>query len=129
MKSLLPIPADVALWEKLQRDFLWRGLREKSNFHLVKWDKLCWPCQNGGLTIRKIRLFNEALLGKLLWHFDVERKAVQRRVIALKYGSMEGGWCMKAAHGAYGVNLWKYIKKGWDTFCVLSNLRWEMGLI
>ena len=35
---------------------------------------------------RKVRLFNEALLGKWLWRFAFERDALWRQVIEVKYG-------------------------------------------
>ena len=33
-----------------------------------------------------------------------------------RYGSLWGGWCSLELGGAYGVGLWKNIKKGWDNF-------------
>ena len=36
--------------------------------------------------------------------------------LCAKYGSLGGGWCSKAGTGPYGVSVWKFIRKGWDTF-------------
>ena len=45
--------------------------------HLLGWDKVCAPLNNGGLGIRKVTTFNKkALIGKWLW----------RRVVASKFG-------------------------------------------
>ena len=33
-----------------------------------------------------------------------------------KYGSLWGGWCSLEPEGAFGVGLWKNIRKGWETF-------------
>jgi hypothetical protein len=44
--------------EKLQRDFLWGGMGDEPKFHLVNWHHC------GGLGIRRLSIFNKALLGK-----------------------------------------------------------------
>jgi hypothetical protein len=33
-----------------------------------------------------------------------------------KYGCSRGGWCSSDPPGAYGVGLWKYIRRGWSFF-------------
>ena len=48
--------------ERLQRDFLW----EDSKSHLVVLDKVRAPLKNGGLGVRKLTIFNKALLEKWL---------------------------------------------------------------
>jgi hypothetical protein len=94
--SLFPIPADVAnRIEKIQRNFLWGTTEEVAKIHLVKWDMVCSPYSHGGLAIKNLRRFNEALLGKWLWRFGVEREAFWRKIIMVKYGSLEGGWVSK----------------------------------
>ena len=57
---------------------------------MVKWASVCAPISSGGLGIRKIRLFNIALLGKQLWRFGIEMDALWRQVIELKYGCLWG---------------------------------------
>uniref|UniRef100_A0A2N9GHU0 Uncharacterized protein n=1 Tax=Fagus sylvatica TaxID=28930 RepID=A0A2N9GHU0_FAGSY len=100
-------------------------LEEGVKFHLVNWDHICTPLPNGSLAIRNLRSFNEALLGKWLWSFGVERDALWRKVVTVKYGSMDGGWVSKVLIGAYGVGLWKYIRNGWDKFS--RFLKFDVG--
>ena len=115
--SLFPLPASVAhRLEKLQRDFLWGGIGEEKRFHLIRWDKVCLPLQNGGLAIKNLRLFNQALLGKWIWRFGNKRDFLWRKVIEAKYGSVMGGWCSSPVTSPHGVSLWKTISKDWSSF-------------
>jgi hypothetical protein len=117
MLSLFPIPADVAKRiEKIQRDFLWGGMNDEFKHHLVEWDKVCTPIDEGGLGIRNIRRFNQALLGKWLWRFAHEEGAWWRSVLVAKYGSDWGGWRSGVISGSHGVGLWKFICMGWQNF-------------
>jgi hypothetical protein len=115
--SLFPIPADVAKRiEKIQRDFLWGGLNEEVKLHLVDWDTVCSPISEGGLGIRNVRKFNQALLGKWLWRCAHEGEAWWRSVLVAKYGSTWGGWRFCDITEAHGVGLWKFICMGWRNF-------------
>jgi hypothetical protein len=86
------IPSSVASRiEKLHRDFLWGGLGEDFKYHLVSWSTICSPISEGGLSIRNLRTFNKALLGKWLWCYEHEREALWRSVVDAKYGSTWAG--------------------------------------
>ena len=50
--------------ERLQRDFLWSGVREGKRDHLVSWNVVCNLKAKGGLGFGKISIRNFALLGK-----------------------------------------------------------------
>jgi hypothetical protein len=45
--------------------------------------------------------------------------------VDFKFGSLWGGWCSLEPIGAFGVGLWKNIRKGWEIFLGLS--RFEVG--
>jgi hypothetical protein len=124
--SLFPIPTAVAKRiETVQRNFLWGDFEEITKFHLVNWDLICTSFSNGGLNIHSLRHFNEALLGKWLWRFGVEREALWRQVVMVKYGALEGGWTSKMPTGTYGVGLWKFIHSASNKFSRL--LQFEVG--
>jgi hypothetical protein len=109
----------------LQRDFLWGGIGEEFKYHLVNWLKVCTPISEGGLGFRKLLMFNRALLGKWLWRFVIERDAWRRVAVDFKFSSLWGGWCSLEPVGAFGVGLWKNIRKGCETF--FGFARFEVG--
>jgi hypothetical protein len=125
--SLFPIPADVAKRiEKTQRDFLWGGLNDETKPHLVDWNSVCSPISEGGLGIRNVRKFNQALLGKWLWRYAHEEDAWWRKVLVAKYGSSRGGWHSNVISESHGVGLWKYICMGWRNF--KGHFRFDPGI-
>ncbi|RVW70862.1 putative ribonuclease H protein [Vitis vinifera] len=67
--------------------------------------------RKGGLGVKSLRTFNRALLSKWSWRFANERKALWNQVIRRKYGEERGGWSSCEAREAYGVGLWKAIRK------------------
>jgi len=104
--SLFPIPVSVAKrLELLQWEFLLSGMGDEAKFHLVNWHRVCTPIKAGGLGVRNVIKFNQVLLGKWIWRFVQERKALWRSVIDVKYGSVRGGWFSFPATRSYGVSV------------------------
>jgi hypothetical protein len=123
--SLFPIPVGMANHlEKLQRDFLWGGIGNKFKFHLANWHRICSSKVLGGLGVRNMIKFNRALMGKWLWRLALERDALWRKVVDIKYGSMGGGWCSKEVGGSFVVGVWKCIWRGWNAFA--AHVRYEV---
>jgi hypothetical protein len=92
-------------------------------FLLIKKKKNCSticsifsPLQYGGLGVRNLIKFNQALLGKWLWHYAMGREALWRVVVEAKYDSLNRGWCSKEVAGPFGVEVCKHIRRWWDVF-------------
>ena len=120
--SLLVIPRKVcARFEKIQKDFLWGGGALEKKTHLVKWSAVCTDMRQEGFGIRSLAALNKALLGKWNWKFAIEKNSLWKQVIIDKYGEEEGGWCSKEVKGAYGVGLWRAIRKDWEIICSRSR--------
>ena len=67
------------------------------------------PVWHGGLGIRNLRIFNQALLEKWLWRYGTKRVHLWRRVIKAKYeNKCFGGGGGGLVFLLYGVSLWKF---------------------
>uniref|UniRef100_A0A2N9G8A9 Reverse transcriptase zinc-binding domain-containing protein n=1 Tax=Fagus sylvatica TaxID=28930 RepID=A0A2N9G8A9_FAGSY len=115
----------LAGWKKLYLSKGGRGYNATSygevwedgyTHHLVSWDTVCSPIAHGGLGVRKVEVFNRALLGKWLWKFGREETNLWRWVIVAKYGCEWGGWMSGNPRGTHGCSLWKGILSRWDIF-------------
>ncbi|RVW99876.1 LINE-1 reverse transcriptase-like [Vitis vinifera] len=110
--SIFQMPRVVRIrLEKIQRDFLWGGGALVQKPHLVNWSIVCLDKRSGGLGVKSLGAFNRALLGKWVWRFANERKALWNQVIRGKYGEERGGWRSCQSRKAYGFGLWKAISK------------------
>ena len=111
--SLFTIPQHVAdRLERIQRNFLWGRSNDVFKFSLVAWEKVVWPVEAGGLGIRKIGLFNQALLGKWLWQFGNEVTCLWRQVIASKYGRLVGDGVLELLEGCMDVVCGRTLGRG-----------------
>jgi hypothetical protein len=70
----------------------------------VKWDKVCRPLEEGGLGIKNLRAFNNALLGKWEWKIKNERLGLWYRALENKYGIRDG----VISEGDRGSSVWRY---------------------
>lgn len=88
----------------------------------------CSPIEVGGLGIRRIGNFNQALLGKD-WHFGQEVNHLWCQVIATKYGEDIGVGVHENGRGTHGYGLWRSIEQvGLISLCVWF-MRWEKVIV
>ena len=110
--------------EKLQKGFLWGGGSLERKVHLINWEVVCAQKEKGGLGLRKIILLNEALLGKWIWRFAIEKDNLWK-VLLVKYGQEGLGWRTNEVRGTLEVGVWKEILKEanwcWD------NIQFKVG--
>ncbi|XP_076936463.1 uncharacterized protein LOC143603585 [Bidens hawaiensis] len=98
--------------EGIMRRFLWGGSVEVRKMSWVSWEIVTKSIRDGGLGIARLDINNIALLGKWLWRFYIEQKALWRRVIASIHGSSRS-W------GVAPVN--NSIKGVWKNYSWLSD--------
>lgn len=71
--------------DKKTRRFIWGGTEEKNQFHLLSWETLQKPRDQGGIGIRSSRQANAAFLTKLGWRVLTEPNSLWSRVLRSKY--------------------------------------------
>jgi len=72
---------------RIQARFLWGWGFEQRKIAWVKWEKVCSPVAAGGLGIKDIGCFNDALLTKWKWRFVAVEEGLWRDILEARYGS------------------------------------------
>jgi len=100
----------VQVWKRIvrvQREFLWGGVRGGKKISWVKWDSVCQPKRNGGLGVRDVRVVNVSLLAKWRWILLDGDKALWKEVLEVKYGP-----CLDTLLEVGGV-MWPRLSSSW----------------
>ncbi|KAL4338389.1 hypothetical protein AHAS_Ahas12G0205300 [Arachis hypogaea] len=78
----MKIPMTVcAKIDKLCRDFLWGSSEDDRKIHLLSWEKICKPKEEGGLEIRRAQEINQLFLMKLAWGLTYKRESLWVQVM------------------------------------------------
>jgi hypothetical protein len=66
--SLVKIPSSILhRIQHLTVNFIWRGARKNTGFHLTKWQNITRPKKNGGWGIQNLYWFAQSLAAKSCW--------------------------------------------------------------
>ncbi|CAN1145226.1 Putative ribonuclease H protein At1g65750, partial [Linum perenne] len=82
--SVLPIDTCNQIDKKI-RAFVWGSSASQKNVHLISWEAIYRPKEEGGLGLRSARTLNLAYLAKLAFLFLHELDALWVRVLHTKY--------------------------------------------
>nr|KYP60964.1 Putative ribonuclease H protein At1g65750 family [Cajanus cajan] len=72
----------------LQRNLLWGAKEGNRKISWVSWRKVCQSKKQGGLGVKDIEMFNDALLGKWRWGLFHQHQSLWSRILNSKYD----GW-------------------------------------
>ena len=109
MLSIFHIPQSVVQGlDKIRKNFLWQGNKERKGFHLVKWKNIIISKMQGGLGINNLKNHRKALKVKWLWRYHQEDQALWYRVINHKYEDLNKR-VTKEVNTPYGISLSKSI--------------------
>lgn len=81
-----PIPTAVCdEVEKLCRDFRWGTTTNSRKCHLIAWNTICRPEEEGGLGFRNLRVLNKAYMMKLGWQLIENPHKLWVKIMKAKY--------------------------------------------
>lgn len=79
--SFFKLPKGVSLLcKKIQKSFLWGGPSGERKVAWVKWEQVCKSKSEGGLGVKDIEAFNNALLLKWRWRLLVEEGGLWSKI-------------------------------------------------
>ncbi|CAN1173743.1 Putative ribonuclease H protein At1g65750 [Linum perenne] len=109
--SVLPVTITDRI-DGIIRNFVWGGSLTKSKVHLLAWDSICRPKDQGGLGLRKARELNQAYLMKLGWTILNSPDKLWVQVMTNKYlkDTSEG---LQLRRKTGGSALWRGIRTVW----------------
>lgn len=111
--------------ENIIRGHLWSGVGECKRDHLVNWDLVRKPKEEGGLGLGNLISKNFSLLGKWLWRFPLEPESLWHKVIFSIRGFEHNRW-YALAH-AFCSHSWKAISQVSSLFLSLTSLKAGRG--
>lgn len=84
--SYIKLPKSIVkTLDKTIRDFIWGSTHERKGMHLLSWDLVTKPKEQGGLEIHKMATENKAILSGLAWRVLQGPSATWKFVLQNKY--------------------------------------------
>ncbi|CAL1404640.1 unnamed protein product [Linum trigynum] len=96
--------------DKKIRGFVWGRESGKAKTHLVTWESICKPKEEGGLGLRSARALNLAYLMKLGWQFLNNEEDLWVRVLHGKYVEHNGDGSVSFRQNSTS-RLWKGMRE------------------
>ncbi|XVF08796.1 hypothetical protein REPUB_Repub07fG0034100 [Reevesia pubescens] len=100
----------IAEMDKLIKSFLWGGTKEERKMHLLNWEQISSPKEEGGLGVRNTRKTNLAYLAKLGWHLLINKDCLWVEIMEKKY--LKGRDFLTVQSMGMNSYTWKSIIKG-----------------
>ncbi|CAN1156102.1 Putative ribonuclease H protein At1g65750, partial [Linum perenne] len=111
--SLLPATTCSEI-DKRICDFIWGSSANERKTHLISWDKISLPKEQGGLGLRSARVLNRAYMTKLAFLFLKDEEPLWIRVPHIKYFKKTSDG-LRPRHTSSRSAVWKGISAEWNT--------------
>lgn len=102
---------------------MWGKVGSDKYLAMIGWDKICTAIEEGGLGVRDFRVFNEALLLKVVWQVASNADKLWVQVMQAKYFSRGGFWAVTNTRDA--SPLWRAIQRLKPR--IKDSLMWHVG--
>ncbi|CAN1743715.1 Putative ribonuclease H protein At1g65750 [Linum perenne] len=114
--SVLPVTTCEAI-DRLIRNFVWGSTDETRKVHLIVWERICTPKDDGGLGLKMARLLNRAYMIKLAFTFFQDHDRLWVRVLQGKYFTESAGELTPRNLRSQSV-LWKGLSREWNSMLI-----------
>lgn len=105
------------------RKFWWGQRGERRKIHWVRWDDLCRHKNQGGMGLKDLTLFNEAMLAKLAWRLLHDDSSLFYKVFKARF--FPTGTIFDAKDLVSASYAWKSTLKGRDV--IQKGALWRVG--
>ena len=115
MLSLYKVPRLVLKrMDFFRTRFLWQESQRVKKYHLVNWQDICRPKDQGGLGMIDPDIMNKCLLSKWLWRLE-NSCGIWQDIIKKKY--LKGARVISAMAKKGDSQFWKGLMEAKDNFC------------
>ncbi|KAJ3701003.1 hypothetical protein LUZ61_004708 [Rhynchospora tenuis] len=80
--------------------FFWGKTGSEKYMSFIAWKKICKPLEEGGLGVKNLGLFGEALFLKLVWQLMADENKLWVQICKAKYFPIVGFWRAKKNSGS-----------------------------
>lgn len=110
--------------ERDQRRFIWGADEGSRSYNHVAWNRVCSPKPLGGLGLKRLHEFNQAIFMKINWGLITAPDALWVRVLRHKYGCGDDSMPAVSRRPSES-SIWNGVRNTWEAFS--RGLRWQIG--
>ncbi|KAJ3697193.1 hypothetical protein LUZ61_000898 [Rhynchospora tenuis] len=107
----------------LMAKFFWGKTGQTRYLSFIAWSKICKPVEHGGLGVKDIHSFGEALFLKMVWTLMAEEDKPWVKLCKAKYFPKIGYWRAKNKTGC--SKMWTQVLKMRSQF--MGQVFWKLG--